>query len=131
MAVIIDAADYFVHLKTAILQARHSIFLVGWDFDVRIELDRTGRTSNSIPNRVGQLLDHAIRLNPSLRVYVLRWDLAFLKVPLRGTTPFFCLIGWVVTAFISILTSGIRQAAAITRKLLSSTTRLHFVAASM
>ena len=93
MAVIIDAADYFVHLKTAILQARHSIFLVGWDFDVRIELDRTGRTSNSIPNRVGQLLDHAIRLNPSLRVYVLRWDLAFLKVPLRGTTPFF-LLDW-------------------------------------
>lgn len=91
MAVIVDAADYFLHLKTAILQARHSLLLVGWDFDARVELDRTRKASSSVPNRIGQLLDHAIRCNPSLRVYVLRWDLAFLKMPFRGTTPFFLL----------------------------------------
>jgi phospholipase D1/2 len=93
MAVIIDAAEYFLHLKAAILQARHSILLVGWDFDARIELDRSGRVPASIPNRIGSLLDYAVRCNPGLRVYVLRWDLAFLKMPFRGTTPFF-LIEW-------------------------------------
>ncbi len=93
MAVIIDAADYFLHLKAAILQARHCILLIGWDFDARVELDRRGKSSSSIPNRIGELLDHAIRCNPSLRVYVLRWDLAFLKMPFRGTTPFF-LLDW-------------------------------------
>ncbi|WP_198382643.1 phospholipase D-like domain-containing protein [Roseomonas sp. KE2513] len=91
MAVIIDAAEYFLHLKAAILQARHSILLVGWDFDARIELDRSGRAPASIPNRIGSLLDYAVRCNPGLRVYVLRWDLAFLKMPFRGTTPFFLL----------------------------------------
>lgn len=94
MAVIIDAADYFIHLKAAVLQAQHSILLVGWDFDTRVELDRGSHpVKSSIPNRIGRLLDHAIRCNPSLSVYVLRWDLAFLKVPFRGTTPFF-LLDW-------------------------------------
>jgi len=91
MAVIIDAAAYFFHLKAAILRARHSILLVGWDFDARIQLDRSGRAPDSIPNRIGSLLNYAVRCNPGLRVYVLRWDLAFLKMPFRGTTPFFLL----------------------------------------
>ncbi len=89
MAVIVDAADYFLSLKAAILQARHSILLIGWDFDARIELDRGGSASK--PNRIGPLLNHVVRQNPGLRVYVLRWDLAFLKMPFRGTTPFFLL----------------------------------------
>ncbi|WP_232480813.1 phospholipase D-like domain-containing protein [Roseomonas sp. KE2513] len=91
MAVIIDAADYFLHLKAAILRARHSILLVGWDFDARIQLDRSGSAPASVPNKIGQLLNYAARRNPALRVYVLRWDLAFLKMPFRGTTPFFLL----------------------------------------
>jgi phospholipase D1/2 len=91
VAVIIDAAAYFFHLKAAILRARHSILLVGWDFDARIQLDRSGRAPASVPNQIGQLLDYAVRRNPDLRVYVLRWDLAFLKMPFRGTTPFFLL----------------------------------------
>jgi phospholipase D1/2 len=89
MAVIIDASDYFLYLKTAILQAQHSILLVGWDFDARIELDRSGNSAT--PNQIGQLLDYASRRNSALRVYILRWDLAFLKMPFRGTTPFFLL----------------------------------------
>ena len=91
MAVIIDAAPYFAHLKAAILQARHSILLVGWDFDTRIELDRGGRPDPAVPNRIGSLLNYVVRHNPRLRVYVLRWDLAFLKMPFRGTTPLFLL----------------------------------------
>lgn len=93
MTVIVDAADYFLHLKTAILQARHSILLVGWDFDARIELDPKSGTAGAVPSRVGDLLRHAIRCSPTLRIYVLRWDLAFLKMPFRGTTPFF-LLDW-------------------------------------
>ncbi|MES2830662.1 MAG: phospholipase D-like domain-containing protein [Pseudomonadota bacterium] len=94
MAVIIDAADYFSHLKTAILQAQHSILLIGWDFDARIELDRKTDGSESKPNRIGDVMDYAIKHNPALRIYVLRWDLAFLKMPFRGTTPFF-LLDWI------------------------------------
>ncbi len=40
MTVIVDAEDYFHHLKAALLSARHSVLLIGWDFDTRIALDR-------------------------------------------------------------------------------------------
>ena len=90
MAVIIDAAAYFTHLKTAILNARHSIMLIGWDFDMRVPLDRD-HPNPELPNRLGSLLTYAITHNRQLRVYALRWDLAFLKMPIRGTTPAFVL----------------------------------------
>lgn len=91
VAVIIDAAAYYSHLKAAILRARHSILLIGWDFDARVELERGDEKAAGAPNRIGDLLDHVIGRNPGLHVYVLRWDLAFLKMPFRGTTPFFLL----------------------------------------
>ncbi|HJS87611.1 MAG TPA: phospholipase D-like domain-containing protein [Acetobacteraceae bacterium] len=90
MAVIIDAAAYFTHLKAAILNARHSILLIGWDFDTRVALDRD-HPDPGLPNRLGPLLTHAVTHNRQLRVYALRWDLAFLKMPIRGTTPAFVL----------------------------------------
>src|SRR4051794_38792820 len=37
-ALIVDADDYFAHAKAAMLAARHSIYLIGWDFDLRIRL---------------------------------------------------------------------------------------------
>ena len=42
-AVIVDAEDYYTHVQAAILEARHSIMLIGWDFDTRIALIREGR----------------------------------------------------------------------------------------
>ena len=37
-AVVIDADDYFRAARQAMLNARHQILLVGWDFDARINL---------------------------------------------------------------------------------------------
>lgn len=39
-ACIIDAADYFKHVKAAMLRARHRIILVGWDFDAWMTFER-------------------------------------------------------------------------------------------
>lgn len=39
-AVIVDAEDYFIHLRTAMLAARERILMIGWDFDTRIPLIR-------------------------------------------------------------------------------------------
>ena len=92
VAVIRDAATYFTQVKRAILAARHSVLLIGWDFDTRIILDRDD-PEPGIPNTLGDLLNYVVRHNKGLHVYVLRWDLAFLEVPLRGTTPLF-LLNW-------------------------------------
>ncbi|MDR6788609.1 hypothetical protein J2Y58_001969 [Sphingomonas sp. BE138] len=37
-AVVVDADNYFRAARQAMLNARHQILLVGWDFDARIRL---------------------------------------------------------------------------------------------
>ncbi len=88
MAVIIDAEAYFAHLKQAILSARHTVLMVGWDFDTRISLTPR-QTGDQEPDHLGQLLSYVVRRNRKLRIHMLRWDLAFLKMPFRGMTPLF------------------------------------------
>ncbi len=39
LSVIIDAARYFAALRSAVRQARHSVMMIGWEFDTRISLD--------------------------------------------------------------------------------------------
>ncbi len=95
MAVIVDADAYFRYVKDAILRAQHSVLLIGWDFDTDIRLDRDNPEPD-VPNTLGNLLNFVVRRNRNLHVYLLRWDLAFLKAPFRGTTPLF-LINWIVS----------------------------------
>jgi len=92
VAVIIDAEAYFTHVQSAMLQARHSILLIGWDFDARIVLNRN-RGDRAVAYKLGRLLSHLIHRRPGLQVHVLRWDLGFLRLPFRGSTPFF-LLNW-------------------------------------
>ncbi|MDP8918029.1 MAG: phospholipase, partial [Pseudomonadota bacterium] len=33
IALIVDAADYFQAVQSAMLKAQHSILMIGWDFD--------------------------------------------------------------------------------------------------
>jgi phospholipase D1/2 len=84
--VIIDAVDYFRTLRHALLTARHSVLIVGWDFDTRIRLEPDDDDS-VVPNQVGELLNQLVERNPHVEVHVLRWDLQMLKTPLRGATP--------------------------------------------
>lgn len=95
MAVIVDADAYFRYVKDAILRAEHSVLLIGWDFDTDIVLDRD-QPAPDMPNTLGSLLNYVVRRNRSVHVYLLRWDLAFLKAPFRGTTPLF-LLNWLVS----------------------------------
>ncbi|TGN61812.1 phospholipase [Paracoccus liaowanqingii] len=86
VAVIIDAADYFAMVREAIQKARHSVLLIGWDFDTRIALDRPDDDAR-VPNRLGKLLDWAIKEQPGLQIHVLRWNLGAINELGRGTTP--------------------------------------------
>ena len=83
MAVIIDAEDYFRHLRSAMLHAQRRIMLVGWDFDGRIVLDP--KNENEGPSAVGPFITWLTERNPVLEVYLLRWDMGALKALFRGT----------------------------------------------
>ena len=67
LAVIIDAADYFTTLRDVMQKAQHSIIMIGWEFDTRIELDPR-KESDDVPNRLGKLLSFLVRRRPELRL---------------------------------------------------------------
>ncbi|WP_451986923.1 phospholipase D-like domain-containing protein [Azospirillum endophyticum] len=93
VAVIIDAAAYFARIKAAILNARHSVMLIGWDFDTRIKLEPDDPMPG-VPNELGDFLSWIVRVRPELTINVLKWDLAVLKMPFRGGTPL-VLLDWI------------------------------------
>lgn len=89
LAVIVDASDYFRHLRSAILQAKRHVLLIGWDFDSRIKMVPGEKTEG--PNRVGRFLNWIIRRRPDLHVRILKWDLGVIQALGRGSTPIFIL----------------------------------------
>ena len=62
-AFIVDGADYFIFLRDALLNARRSIMLVGWDFDTRITV---GDNADGGPERLGDLILWLADRTPSL-----------------------------------------------------------------
>ncbi|OBG50218.1 MULTISPECIES: phospholipase D-like domain-containing protein [unclassified Mycobacterium] len=74
---IIDAADYFRHVKTAMLRARHRIVLIGWDFDARMTFERGVKTLPG-PNQLGAFLYWMLWKRPELEIYLLKSNLRLL-----------------------------------------------------
>lgn len=85
--VLVDGRAYFAALRAAILKARHSILVVGWDFDGRIRLcpDDPARSET-----LGDLLRRQVERHPSLHVRVLVWSSAVVHGP---SAPIGLLIG--------------------------------------
>ncbi|MDR6411712.1 VTT domain-containing protein [Paraburkholderia terricola] len=85
-AVLIDAARYYAVLREVIPRARHSIFIVGWDIDSRIELV-PGGAGDGLPDGLADFLCAAVDANPHLRIHVLGWDFAMLYAFEREWLP--------------------------------------------
>lgn len=86
MSVIIDAAAYFATLKHLALKARHSMMMIGWEFDTRIELDPLDG-STEVPNRLGRFLSWLVKHRPELQIHILEWDTGIIFTLGRGSTP--------------------------------------------
>src|SRR6187200_1438454 len=68
-----DGADYFRLVRHAILKARHSIFILGWDISGRVNL-LPGEDPADGPAYLDDLCRFVARRNPRLRCYILIWD---------------------------------------------------------
>lgn len=88
MRVIVDGADFFKAAKAAMLQARHSIMLIGWDFDTRIRLEPQGATLPG-PDKLGEFLAWLPEQNEDLQIYMLKWDFGAVQSMERGMVPVF------------------------------------------
>ena len=74
VAWLVDAQDYYQALEAALLRARRSVLILGWEFDSRVRLSRREGGASTI----GELLRHVLRASPDLHVHVLIWDSALI-----------------------------------------------------
>ncbi|TQN41161.1 phosphatidylserine/phosphatidylglycerophosphate/cardiolipin synthase-like enzyme [Blastococcus colisei] len=84
--VFIDAADYFAALKQAVPRAERRVLFIGWDFEPRIRLDPRA-PGPARDDRLGRVLEAAVRGNPELEIGVLQWGLGMLESLRRGVLP--------------------------------------------
>lgn len=84
--VIVDCEAYFAAFRQACLEARHRIFLVGWDFDARIRLVMED-PKDGWPVRVGPFLSALVKRRPELHIYILKWDVAFFSMIRQNPWP--------------------------------------------
>ncbi len=83
---VIDAADYFEIIQAAMMNAKHRIMLIGWDFDTRIDLTRSRRKRGDPPKRLGDFILWLADRTPGLEIKLLKWNIGALKMLGRGTT---------------------------------------------
>ena len=85
-SVLVDAKTYFAHLRDALLLARRSILILGWDFDGRIKL----RPQDDDCPALGPFLRELVEQHPDLHVDILVWSVAVWHAP---SSPAGLLIG--------------------------------------
>ena len=107
-ALIVDAADYFHHVRKAMLRAEKQILLIGWDFDTRILLDGA---KDEAPATLGSFISWLARERPQLSIHILRWDWGAPKLLTRGST-IFRLFNWLRTKQIKFKLDGAHPAGA-------------------
>lgn len=69
-----DAADHFRLVREAILKARDSIFILGWDIDGTTNLLPNQPAKDGAPTRLDELIRFVARRRRSLRCFILIWD---------------------------------------------------------
>jgi phosphatidylserine/phosphatidylglycerophosphate/cardiolipin synthase-like enzyme len=74
--VIVDAADYYLHIGRAMEAAERRIFIIGWDFDTRIALepDEQGKGES-----LGHFFHRLAHERPGREIDVLKWNFGALK----------------------------------------------------
>jgi phospholipase D1/2 len=85
-SMLVDADAYFRAVRTAIRNARHSVFILSWDIDSRTRLV-PGGAHDGYPEQLGEFLHQVVASRPELRVYVLNWDFAMLYALEREWLP--------------------------------------------
>lgn len=83
---VVDCDAYFAAFREACLQARHRIFLVGWDFDTRIRM-LMDDPDDGWPIKVGPFITELVRRRRGLNIYVLKWDVAFFTMIRQNPWP--------------------------------------------
>jgi phosphatidylserine/phosphatidylglycerophosphate/cardiolipin synthase-like enzyme len=74
--VVVDAADYYRHIRGAMEKAERRIFIVGWDFDTRIALEPDEEGEGET---LGRFFLRLARRNPRREIAILKWNFGAIK----------------------------------------------------
>ena len=86
-AVLIDGAAFFAAVRQAFLQARRTIFIVGWDIDSRTELVGEQPPEDGLPTNFAGFLTELLKRRPELRIHLLLWDYSLVYAHEREPLP--------------------------------------------
>jgi phosphatidylserine/phosphatidylglycerophosphate/cardiolipin synthase-like enzyme/membrane protein DedA with SNARE-associated domain len=85
---LVDGAAYFDAFRKAVINARRSILILGWDIDSRLRLVRD-EPDDGYPTELGPFLNAVVEENSDLHVHVLSWDFAMIYALEREWLPLF------------------------------------------
>ncbi|WP_398480025.1 VTT domain-containing protein [Tardiphaga sp.] len=70
-----DAANYFLALRRCLIEAEHTVFIVGWDVHSRTMLvGPEGTADDGYPDEFGPFLHALLVERPELRIHLLIWN---------------------------------------------------------
>ncbi|HEY0103327.1 MAG TPA: phospholipase D-like domain-containing protein [Brevundimonas sp.] len=85
-AVLMENAAYFDALRAALAKARHSVVILGWQFDPRTRLDPESAHDDH-QAQVGHQLRMLVKCNPDVEVRLLIWKSPLLIAASQGFYP--------------------------------------------
>ncbi|GLP99612.1 phospholipase [Methylophaga thalassica] len=89
VALLIDGENYFGALHAAIQRAKHSVYILSWDIDSRMQLVRNSDQVEDLPIELGAFISEVLNRNPDLHVYILNWDWAMVYTMEREWLPMY------------------------------------------
>lgn len=92
LSFLVEAEEYFRTVREAIKKAEKAVYILSWDIDSTIALERE-EVDDGYPVTLGAFLDAAARKKPDLEIYILNWDFAVLYMMDREFFPMYKL-GW-------------------------------------
>ena len=91
---LIDGGNYFKALRETLLNARSTVFIVGWDIDSRTQLvGENGKADDGFPRGFVDFLSALVKRRRGLLVHILAWDYSALYALERELLPFVS-FGW-------------------------------------
>jgi phospholipase D1/2 len=86
-AVLIDGADYFGAVRSAMVKAKHSILIAGWDMHSQTRLAGSNEPTDDYPLLFAEFLAALVNEKPQLDIYLLLWDFSVLYAAERDPFP--------------------------------------------
>jgi phospholipase D1/2 len=86
-AILVDGADYFGAARNAMVKAKHTILIAGWDLHSQTRLIGADSPKDGYPLPFAEFLAALVNEKPELDVYLLLWDFSMLYAAERDLFP--------------------------------------------